>query len=55
MLEGADASEASAEVLRFLLGMKDATEEEPAAAIDVDEDDSDDEPLYEINGVAYYQ
>ena len=51
VLEGADASEASAEVLRFLLGMRDA-EEEPAAAIDVDEDDSDDEPLYEITGVA---
>ena len=33
VLEGADASEASAEVLRFLLGMRDANEEEPAVVV----------------------
>jgi len=63
VLEGADASEASAEVLRFLLGMRDATEEEPAAAIDVDEDEDSDDDLpqpyapqpEDLEPVAYYR
>ena len=49
--------------LRFLLGMRDAAEEEPAAPIDVDEDeDSDDDlpPPYapqpdDLEPVAYYR
>ena len=54
VLEGADASEASAEVLRFLLGMRDA-EEEPAV-VDVDEDDSDDDmPIHVVDGDAVYR